>query len=86
MNELYKTCHPERSEGPLQPLSAFKSFFTAASKLLTACKLLTAALREIFDESAYERFLVHHDLRPSAAAYAAFWSEHESTKVRPRCC
>ncbi len=80
MNELYKTCHPERSEGPLQLLTALKSCFTAA------CTLLTAALREIFDESAYERFLVHHDLRPSAAAYAAFWSEHESTKVRPRCC
>jgi hypothetical protein len=49
--------------------------------------LLMAALREIFDESAYERFLKRGRLAPSAESYAAFRAEHEGLKSRrPRCC
>jgi hypothetical protein len=49
--------------------------------------LLSAALREIFDESAYHRFLKRHQMPSSCAAYAAFLQENELAKARrPRCC
>jgi hypothetical protein len=49
--------------------------------------VLRAALREIFDESAYDRFLVRNRLDSSSEAYAAFRHEHELAKSRrPRCC
>ena len=101
MNALPKRCHPERSpslchpersmplakraaggvEGPLPPLQQL------AAKLSSFHTLMKAALREIFDESAYERFLARHGENPSAATYADFWEEHQITKARrPRCC
>ena len=44
-------------------------------------------LREIFDESAYERFLASHGIASSRAAYAEFLDETEHTRARrPRCC
>ena len=50
-------------------------------------RLLISALREIFDESAYERFLLRHKLPRSRATYAQFLREQELTKARrPRCC
>lgn len=46
-----------------------------------------AALREIFDESAYARFLDQRQLVSSRATYAAFRQEHEAAKARrPKCC
>lgn len=46
-----------------------------------------AALREIFDESAYGRFLTRHQLASSSKSYAAFLREHESAKARrAKCC
>ena len=49
--------------------------------------VLHAILREIFDESAYARFLSRNGLASSPAAYAAFLHESEFTKARrPRCC
>ncbi len=52
-----------------------------------AAGLLLAALREIFDESAYARFLVQHGLTPGRASYEAFRSEYEVIKARrPKCC
>jgi hypothetical protein len=46
-----------------------------------------AALREIFDEAAYSRFLRRAELPSSRAAYAAFRREFEEAKVRrPKCC
>jgi hypothetical protein len=49
--------------------------------------LIVETLKEIFDESAYQRFLLRSDLSPSAQSYAAFWTEHEKLKARrPRCC
>ena len=48
---------------------------------------LRAVLREVFDESAYQRFLLRTDLPPSVESYAAFWAELEKLKARrPRCC
>lgn len=44
-------------------------------------------LREIFDESAYARYLTRHQLAPSRETYAAFSRENDLTKLRrPRCC
>ncbi len=49
--------------------------------------LLMSALREIFDESAYARFLNREQVVSSRQAYAAFCRECELTKARrPRCC
>lgn len=46
-----------------------------------------AMLHEIFDESAYARFLMRHQLASSSKSYAAFLREHEAAKQhRPKCC
>jgi len=48
---------------------------------------LLAALREIFDEAAYTRFLARTQMNSSPAAYAAFRHEFEEAKARrPKCC
>jgi hypothetical protein len=50
-------------------------------------KVVLSVLQEIFDESAYRRFLMRGNLASSAASYAAFWSEQEKSRARqPRCC
>jgi len=50
-------------------------------------KTALAVLREIFDESAYARFLVRRAVPSSTAAYAEFLRETEHTRARrPRCC
>jgi hypothetical protein len=49
--------------------------------------VLVAALREIFDESAYARFLDRQRATSSPIAYAEFLRESEIAKARrPRCC
>jgi len=48
---------------------------------------LVCTIREIFDESAYERFLRRAQMPSCAQSYAAFRHEHEELKARrPRCC
>jgi hypothetical protein len=48
---------------------------------------LMATLREIFDESAYKRFLSRNQRSSSSRAYAAFLREQENAKARrPKCC
>jgi hypothetical protein len=48
---------------------------------------LLAMLREVFDESAYARYLEKHQLCSSPEAYAGFLREYELAKARrPRCC
>ncbi len=72
-------CPVERSSTGLllQSAKCLKSFST----------IVVATLREIFDESAYARFLDQRHLVPSRAAYAAFRREHEVAKARrPKCC
>jgi hypothetical protein len=55
--------------------------------LVRAFRVIVAALREIFDESAYERFLAQHELTSSAAAYSSFCHERDHSRARrPRCC
>ena len=49
--------------------------------------IVSAMLREIFDESAYARFLASKGVISSRAAYAEFLHETEHTRARrPRCC
>lgn len=46
-----------------------------------------AALREIFDEAAYARFLARTGQSSSRAAYAGFLRERAASQERrPRCC
>lgn len=50
-------------------------------------QIVLATLREIFDESAYARFLQRNRMQSSRAAYAAFLRESEAARARrPRCC
>jgi hypothetical protein len=56
-------------------------------RLVRAFGIMVAALREIFDESAYQRFLARHRIPSTAAAYSEFCRDHECIKARrPRCC
>ena len=49
--------------------------------------VLMAALREIFDEAAYERFLARRRVASSPTAYGDFLREGAIAKARrPRCC
>ncbi|PYX19390.1 MAG: hypothetical protein DMG82_25655 [Acidobacteria bacterium] len=49
--------------------------------------IVRATLQEIFDESAYARFLLRRQLQTSPEAYAEFLRENEaSRRRRPRCC
>jgi hypothetical protein len=53
----------------------------------TVIKILVAAVREIFDEAAYARFLERAKMESSRAAYAAFCRETEAAKSQVhRCC
>ena len=64
-----------------------KSFRLLAEELKSCGQVFVATLREIFDESAYARFLSERQLASSRAAYASFRREYEVTKARhPRCC
>jgi len=48
---------------------------------------VNAILREIFEESAYARFLARRGIASSKNAYAEFLREQESLKARrPKCC
>jgi hypothetical protein len=52
-----------------------------------ALVVLRAALREIFDESAYDRFLIRTHSKRSVSSYRAFMRERENAMARKqRCC
>jgi hypothetical protein len=56
-------------------------------RILFVARTVVAALREIFDEAAYARFLKRASVVSSTEAYAAFRREFEEAKVRrPKCC
>ena len=55
--------------------------------VVSACALLVATIREIFDENAYARFISTHHLQSSRASYAAFLRENGYRRERrARCC
>jgi len=52
-----------------------------------AMQTLRATFREIFDESAYERFLLRTHASRSVVSYRAFTRERDAAMLkRPRCC
>lgn len=54
---------------------------------MKALRLFWAALREIFDEAPYERFLAAHHLSPSQDSYRSFLADRRASQERkPRCC
>ncbi|MGC1976423.1 MAG: hypothetical protein WA671_06890 [Candidatus Sulfotelmatobacter sp.] len=56
-------------------------------RIISGWHILVAALREIFDEAAYARFLVRAGMASSNEAYSAFRREFEEAKMRrPKCC
>jgi hypothetical protein len=56
-------------------------------RLRHAWQIVRAMVREIFDESAYERFLARTQGRRSVASYRQFQREREAGMERkPRCC
>ena len=60
---------------------------TRLTRLANIRYILLAALREIFDENAYEHFLARNRVARSAASYREFLDERESVIARlPRCC
>ena len=68
-------------------LSGWAKLRLLVEALSHGLKLFRAGLREIFDESAYARFLASHQLSSSRESYAAFLRENEHIKARrPRCC
>ena len=56
------------------------------SQIRSAMRILISTLREIFDESAYDRFLESTHTTRSSKSYAAFCQERESKQPKPRCC
>jgi hypothetical protein len=79
------------AETPVREKPATKVARVSASAIwpavVRAGKVLVATLREIFDESAYQRFLNRKQLESSPNAYAVFRKENEQSKSRkPRCC
>jgi hypothetical protein len=55
-------------------------------QLRQAGATLLSVLREIFDESAYRRFLRGTGQAPSRASYSEFLAQRYAGKPRPRCC
>ncbi|HEY2233452.1 MAG TPA: hypothetical protein VGK01_08230 [Candidatus Angelobacter sp.] len=52
-----------------------------------AMRTFRAALREIFDESAYDRFLLRKHASRSVASYREFTRERDAAMLeKPRCC
>jgi hypothetical protein len=57
------------------------------TRLRIALRIFLEVLREIFDESAYARFLRTRQVPSSAEAYAVFCRERQAEySRRSRCC
>jgi hypothetical protein len=57
------------------------------NSLVYAGQTVVAMIREIFDESAYDRFLARVGASRSIHSYREFLREREEAMVRkPRCC
>ena len=75
-----------RMDGRIRPSSRAKRGGLRTT-LSSITRMIQAVLREIFDESAYQRFLDRSRLESSPNAYAIFEKENEQARSRrPRCC
>jgi hypothetical protein len=91
-------CHPERvganatpsRRTPIKIVSehtASGSSHEALKNILAAWQTIRATLREIFDESAYDRFLLRTQASRSIASYRDFTRERDAAMLKkPRCC
>jgi hypothetical protein len=69
------------------PITCDHQITRSLAVLRRAIQLIRATLREIFDESAYDRFLQRTKATRSFESYRAFTHERESAIARkPRCC
>jgi hypothetical protein len=67
--------------------AAGKTFARMRSSCTRVFILMREALREIFDEAAYARYLVRHHATNSTDAYSAFLRESENARAKKaRCC
>jgi hypothetical protein len=67
--------------------SAGRTRASVPTWVVGGARLLLCALREIFDEAAYSRFLARQGMTSCPSAYAAFLGEQEAIKARrPKCC
>ncbi|HEY2116251.1 MAG TPA: hypothetical protein VGJ51_14225 [Candidatus Angelobacter sp.] len=96
------SCHPERDgadatasrRNPTTPVaehaasgSSYEAFLLLRRLCQNAWTVLLAVLREIFDESAYDRFLLRTDASRSIASYREFTRERDAAmQKKPRCC
>jgi hypothetical protein len=77
-------CHPERPRVERGETRGSRRIPIIFAK---AIRTLRAALREIFDESAYDRFLLRTHASRSVASYRAFTRERDAALLKkPRCC
>jgi hypothetical protein len=101
--ETLNACHPEQARVEQSETSASRrtpaklipqnadsgsSHDTFTRPLFgSVWKLFRATLREIFDESAYDRFLLRTRESRSVASYRAFTRERDAAMLKkPRCC
>jgi hypothetical protein len=64
-----------------------KALKTLLWRTRTCARTVVDALREIFDETAYARFLRTEGVENSREAYGRYLSETEDARERrPRCC
>lgn len=76
-------CDPRRDRRP----RLSRVLQAAVDGLNEAVRVFCSTLREIFDESAYARFLDRQHTVNSRQAYAAFLHENQRQRERrPRCC
>jgi len=95
-------CHPERAGAnatasrriPTFPVpkhvasgSSHETLKDLFPRLASAIQTLRAVLREIFDESAYERFLLRTNGVHNLTSYRDFMQERDAAMAKkPRCC
>jgi hypothetical protein len=73
--------HPITCDYPITRSSSALALFAKA------IRTLRAALREIFDETAYDRFLLRTHASRTAASYRDFTRERDAAMLKkPRCC
>ncbi len=67
--------------------SSHETGFIFGRRIHQTWMLVRAALREIFDESAYDRFLLRTNAGRSVASYRDYMRERDAAMVKkPRCC
>lgn len=102
INDVDCICHPERVVANATPSrrtptktvpelaasgSSHEIFKDFLQRVASAMRILPAVLREIFDESAYDRFLLRTHAPRSVASYRAFARERDAAMLKkPRCC